>query len=66
MKNLLKEMLIGTILGDAHLGRTGLNRAFLTFEQSAKKSDYLNHIYNIKNKDFSSTPIFIDLKKEGM
>ena len=45
MKNLLKEMLIGTILGDAHLGRTGLNRAFLTFEQYAKKSDYLNHIY---------------------
>ena len=51
MKNLLKEMLIGTILGDAHLGRTGLNRAFLTFEQSAKKSDYLNHIYNIINQE---------------
>lgn len=49
MGNLLKEMLIGTILGDARLGRTGLNRAFLTFDQSAKKSDYLNHIYNIIN-----------------
>ena len=44
-------MLICTILGDAHLGRTGLNRAFLTFEQSAKKSDYLNHIYNIINQE---------------
>ena len=51
MGNLLKEMLIGTILGDAHLGRTGLNRAFLTFEQSSKKSDYLNHIYNIINQE---------------
>lgn len=51
MTNIIKEMLIGTILGDAHLGRTGLNKAFITFEQSIKKNDYLNHLYNLVNQE---------------
>lgn len=51
MTNIIKEMLIGTILGDAHLGRTGLNKAFITFEQSIKKNDYLNHLYSLVNQE---------------
>jgi hypothetical protein len=26
----IKEFLIGTLLGDAHIGRTGLNKAFIS------------------------------------
>jgi hypothetical protein len=40
-------MLVGVILGDAHLGRTGLDKAFITFEQSSKKSEYLNFLHKI-------------------
>lgn len=38
MTNILKEMFIGTILGDAQLGKTGSNKAFITFEQLIKKN----------------------------
>jgi hypothetical protein len=34
MRKTFREMLIGVILGDAHLGRTRENKAFITFEQS--------------------------------
>ena len=47
MKKSLRELLIGALLGDAHIGRTGLNKAFISFEQSAKKSEYLNHLFNV-------------------
>ena len=47
MKKSLRELLIGALLGDAHIGRTGLNKAFISFEQSAKKSEYLNYLYNL-------------------
>lgn len=43
----IKEFLIGTLLGDAHIGRTGLNKAFISFEQSSKKIEYLNYLFNI-------------------
>jgi len=43
----IKEFLIGTLLGDAHIGRTGLNKAFISFEQSTKKREYLNYLLNI-------------------
>lgn len=36
MKKILKDMLVGNLLGDASIGRTGLNKAFITFEQSEK------------------------------
>jgi hypothetical protein len=36
MNKPLREMLIGVLLGDAHIGRTGLDKAFITFEQSKK------------------------------
>ena len=37
MNKILKDMLVGVILGDAHIGRVGLDKAFITFEQSSKK-----------------------------
>jgi hypothetical protein len=43
----IKDFLIGTLLGDAHIGRTGLNKAFISFEQSSKKKEYLNYLFNI-------------------
>ena len=45
MNKTLKDMLIGVILGDAHLGRTGLDKAFISFEQSKKKLEYLNYLH---------------------
>lgn len=41
MSKKLREILIGAILGDAHIGKTGLNKAFISFEQSSKKVDYV-------------------------
>jgi hypothetical protein len=38
MNKTLKDMLIGVLLGDAHIGKTGLNKAFISFEQSSKKN----------------------------
>jgi hypothetical protein len=51
MKNTLKEMLIGTILGDAHIGKTGLDKAFISFEQSKKKLEYLKFLFEISKKE---------------
>lgn len=53
MKRTLREMLVGVIYpkalrqgrGDAHLGRTGIDRAFITFEQSKKKVEYLKFLH---------------------
>lgn len=45
MKRTLREMLVGVILGDAYLGRTGIDRAFITFEQSKKKVEYLKFLH---------------------
>jgi len=38
MNKVLRETLIGAILGDTHIRKTGLNKAFISFEQSSKKS----------------------------
>jgi hypothetical protein len=42
----LKEILIGTLLGDAHLYKTK-DAAYVTFEQSILKQEYLLHLYNL-------------------
>jgi len=44
-------MLIGAILGDAHIGRTGVDKAFISFEQSKKKIEYLNYLYNLSKEE---------------
>jgi hypothetical protein len=43
----LKEILIGVLLGDAHIGKTGLNQAFISFEQSNKKLEYINYLHKL-------------------
>jgi len=49
-------MLIGTLLGDSHIGRN-LNSSFITFEQALAKRDYLEHLYNlIKEQGFDMKP----------
>jgi LAGLIDADG DNA endonuclease family len=47
MNKALKDMLIGVILGDAHIGRTGLDKAFISFEQSKNKINYLSYLQNL-------------------
>jgi hypothetical protein len=47
MNKTLKDMLIGVILGDAHIGKTGLDKAFISFEQSKSKINYLNYLHSL-------------------
>lgn len=47
MSKTLKEMLVGIILGDAHIHRVGLDKAFISFEQSNKKFYYIKHVYQL-------------------
>jgi len=47
LKNTTWDMLFGCLLGDAHIERSGLNMAYLTFEQSIKHKDYVMHIYEL-------------------
>ena len=46
MSKSLRDLLVGLFLGDAHIKRVGVNKAYFTFEQSAKKVDYFNHVYD--------------------
>ena len=46
MTKSIREMLIGNLLGDASIRRTTTGKAYVTFEQSIKKSEYLNHLFN--------------------
>jgi hypothetical protein len=41
----LKDMLIGNLLGDSHIKKVGLDKAYITFEQSLKKKEYLEFLY---------------------
>ena len=47
MNKLIKEFLIGNLLGDASIKRTMSGTAYITFEQSIKKSEYLNYLFKI-------------------
>ena len=47
MNNTLKDILIGVLLGDAHIRKTGLDKAFISFEQSSKKFEYINFLHNL-------------------
>ena len=46
LKNDIKDMLVGCILGDAHIGKVENNKGFITFEQTIKHKDYVIDIYN--------------------
>lgn len=47
MNKFIKEMLIGALLGDAHIGKTGADKAFISFEQAKKKSEYLHYLHKL-------------------
>jgi hypothetical protein len=41
----IKDIFIGVLLGDAHIGTSGLDKAFISFEQS--KFEYLNYLHKL-------------------
>ena len=47
MNKAFREMLVGVLLGDAHIGRTGLDKAYISFEQSKKKLEYITYLHNL-------------------
>jgi len=47
MNKIIKEMLTGVLLGDAHIGKVGVDKAFISFEQSKKKGDYLLYLHKL-------------------
>ena len=51
MNKILKEILVGVLLGDAHIGRTGLDKAFISFEQSKNKESYINHLFSLTKEN---------------
>lgn len=51
MNKILKEILIGVLLGDAHIGKTGLDKAFISFEQSKNKESYINHLFSLTKEN---------------
>lgn len=51
MNKIAKEILIGLLLGDGHIRRSGVNKAYITFEQSLKKTEYFNHVHELLRKE---------------
>lgn len=52
----IRSMLIGTLLGDAHIRRNKLT-SYITFEQSLAKASYLLHLYRlVKDQGFDMNP----------
>ena len=52
LQYLAGDFLVGTLLGDAHIRRTGLfkEKAYLTFELSSKKAEYINYLLETTKK----------------
>lgn len=51
MNKTIKELFTGMLLGDGHIRRSGLSKAYFTFEQSSKKTEYFNYVYNILRQE---------------
>jgi len=49
LNNEIKYLLIGCILGDAHIGKVEKNKGFITIEQTIKHKDYVLDIYDKLN-----------------
>lgn len=47
LENNVVEMLVGCLLGDAHIQKYGKDKAYITFEQSIKHKDYVMHIKDV-------------------
>lgn len=44
MNKTVREIFIGMLLGDGHIRRSGASKAYISFEQSSKKTEYLNYV----------------------
>lgn len=62
MNKTLKDMLIGVLLGDAHIRRTGLDKAFISFEQSNKKIEYIHYLHKLTKEE--GLPLKVENLKE--
>lgn len=51
MNKPIREILIGMLLGDGHIRRSGMNKAYITFEQSSKKKEYFNYVHDLLKKE---------------
>lgn len=51
MNKTIKEILTGILLGDGHIRRSGINKAYITFEQSSKKTEYFNYVQELLRKE---------------
>lgn len=49
----IREIFIGMLLGffDGHINRSGTDKAYIAFEQSSKKEDYLNYVKELLVKE---------------
>jgi hypothetical protein len=47
----IREIFIGMLLGDGHIRRSGLDKAYITFEQSEKKKEYFNYVHDLLTKE---------------
>ena len=47
----VREILIGMLLGDGHIRRSGPDKAYIAFEQSSKKAEYLNSVKDALAKE---------------
>jgi len=45
MNDKIKDILVGCLLGDAHIEKSGKNKAYITFEQTVKHKQYILNIY---------------------
>ena len=57
-----KAVVIGSILGDGYLQKTGKNNARLRFEHSIKQKEYLLWKYQILSNYFQSKPQYLERK----
>ena len=51
MNKTIRDIFIGMLLGDGHIRRSGINKAYITFEQSSKKVDYFNYVHEVLRKE---------------
>lgn len=51
MNKTIKEIFTGMLLGDGHIRRSGVNKAYITFEQSTKKTEYFNYVNDLLQKE---------------
>ena len=56
MNKTIREIFTGMLLGDGHIRRSGVNKAYITFEQSSKKTDYFNYVQEILRKEGLDIP----------